>query len=628
MEKSEFEIHKNAMDEIAHVLISNSEGFITYVNDKYCKLTLYSPEELIGQDNQLFKSDSHNPEFYQNMRMELNKGNTFKAVFKSNAKDGSLLWMDTTIIPIFNKNDLPDQFFTVIFDISDQVNKTELKEEYMAELNHEIRTPLHGLRSVVDLLSETNLNKEQLDYLIHIKETSIQLGHLVNDLVASIKIDSGNFQFECRALDIQELIKSLVDVFSSRKTAKDIHYIHHINQNIQNTLLGDPTRLRQILFNLLDNALRFTEKGVICLKAKVFEDTPDEQIIEFELINTGIRVTNEKEKRIYEKLTVPEKAGIGLYSESGMSLRIVKDLIELQNGSFFFELIEGIGSVFTFRISYKKEVKSNESVKNVIESAKQEVPKYRVLIVEDDKINQMIYKKQMIRFNYDYKIAEDGFEALDLLQYESFDLILLDMQMPGMNGDEVLHKIRNELGEPLKHIPVICVSASVYPKVIDAMLQSGADAFLIKPYKESELAQIIAETLSNARPKEKENYTEEATSINIESLNQFSNGDSNFIVEILEHFKSTTPGLLEGMLQYFKTNDAQLCGQLHKYRSRISLLGLTELTELTLTLETALSKTKDFQPFRSDIEKILTQSYDVVIDAERLITKFKTDEAL
>ena len=627
MKKNEYEIHKNAMDEIAHVLISNVEGSIIYVNDKYCKLTQYSSDELIGQDNQLFKSDYHNPEFYENMHLELTKGNTFRAVFKSNAKDGSLLWMDATIIPIFNKSNIPDHFFAVIFDITDQINKTELKEEYIAELNHEIRTPMHGLRNVVDLLSETNLDKEQLDYLTHLKEASIQLGHLVNDLVASIKIGSGNFQFEYRNLDIHQMVKSLVEIFSIRKTVKDIHYIHHIDQNIQNTLFGDPTRLRQILFNLLDNASAYTEKGIICLKAKVFEDTPDEQIVEFELINTGIHATNEKEKRVYEKLTVPEKAGIGLYSESGMSLRIVKDLIELQNGSFFFELIEGIGSVFTFRISYKKEVKSNESIKNVIEPAEQEVPRYRVLIVEDDKINQMIYKKQMTRFNYDYKIVEDGFEALDLLQHESFDLILLDMQMPGMNGDEVLKKIRSELEEPVKHIPVICVSASVYPKVIDAMLQSGANAFLIKPYKESELAQIITETLSNARPKEKENYTEEATSINLEPLNQFSNGDSHFIVEILEYFKSTTPGLLEDMLQYFKTNDVQLCMELHKYRSQISLLGLTELTELTLTLETALSKTKDFQPFRSDIEKLMAQSYDVVIDAERLITKFKTDKA-
>jgi PAS domain S-box-containing protein len=628
MQKSELEIYKRAMDEVAHILITDDKGNITYVNDKYCRLTKYSPEELVGQDNRIFKSGYHNREFYENMYLELNKGNIFKTVFKNKAKDGSILWLDTTIIPVFDKNNLPDQFITVLFDITDRIQRTELREEYISELSHEIRTPLHGLLSVVDLLSGTNLDQEQAGYLIHIKETSTQLGHLMNDLLVAIKIDTGKLQFEFRTLDIHQLAKSLTESFSSRETTKDIHYIHHIDQNIQHTLLGDPTRLRQILFNLLDNALKFTEKGIISLQAKAVEETPENQTIEFQVIDTGISITNERQKRIYEKLTVSDKTGIGLYGESGMSLRVVKNLIELQHGSFSFEMTEGTGSVFTFRIPYKKAAKNNESTDMVTASPEQQVSKYNILIAEDDKINQLIYKKQMLRFNYTCKIAEDGFEALDLLQRESFDLLLLDMQMPGMNGDEVLQKIRNELSEPVKNIPVICISATVYPKVVNALMEAGADAFLTKPYKESELAEIITKTLSNVRPTKKDNRSNETAFINLEPLNQFANGDNDFIIEILEYFKSTTPGTLESMQQNFTTNNVQLCGQLHKYRSQVALLGLTELTELTLTLETALNETNDYQLFQHNFETLLAQSHAVILEAERLITKLKTGRTL
>jgi len=628
MHNSELEIYRKALDEVAYVLITDDKGSITYVNDKYCKLTNCTREELTGQEICIFKSGYYTGEFIENLYKEIEKGNISKNVFKYKTKDGSVLWLDTTILPLSDENKRPERFFTVMFDITNPINNIELKEEYRTELSHEIRTPLHGLLSMVDLLSETGLNHEQNDYISYIKETSTHLEHLINDLLLAIKIDSDEFQFESVPLNINHLVVSLVELSNLQKSIKDIHYLFRIDQNIPPALLGDPIYLRQILVNLLDNALKGTEKGTVMIQVKPVEVTSDKQTVEFQVSATDSSISIDKQKEIHERLTFAHEKSTRLFGESGMSMIIVKKLIVLQKGTFSYEIIDGTGYVFTFRIPYKKDTKINEFTQPPTVSTGQQLTKYKILIAEDDKINQLIYKKQMLKFNFDYKLAEDGFKTLELLQQESFDLILLDMQMPGMNGDEVLQKIRNELPEPTRHIPVICVSATIQPEIINTLMETGADAYLTKPYKENELIEIIEKTLSNVSLVKEANQPNQSTAVNLDPLNQFAHGDVDFILEILEYFRSNTPIELESMQQNFKTNNAELSGQLHKYRSQVSLLGLDKLTRLTLTLETALNETNSFEPFQNDFKNLLVLSQEAIVDVARLIIKFKTEHTL
>lgn len=235
----------------------------------------------------------------------------------------------------------------------------------------------------------------------------------------------------------------------------------------------------------------------------------------------------------------------------------------------------------------------------------------------------------MAKFNHNYRIAENGFEAIEFLQHDNFDLLLLDMQMPGMNGDEVLQKIRNEMPEPLKYIPIICVSATVNPNAVQALQKAGANGYLTKPYKENELADIIRNTLfetnQNNAIHEINVLPAQTRFVNLETLDQFACGDIDFILEILEYFITTTPEVLESMQQNFTTNNSELNRQLHKYRSQVSLLGLTELTELTLQLETFLTETDDFEPYKNDFEQIIIQSKEIVEEIEFLIAELKTN---
>jgi len=634
MQENELEIYIRAMDQVAHILLTDGQGTITYVNDKYCSLSRYSRDELVGQNNRIFKSDYHSPEFFKNMYIELNKGNIFKAKFKNIAKDGSFFWMDATIIPFLDQDNVPYQFLAIRFDITDKINEVAFKEEFLADISHEIRTPLHGLLSMVDILSETPLNKAQKECINHIKETSDHLGHLVNDLLDIFKIDSGKLQFELIPINIRQLVISMVEILSLNEKKFRIKFIHSIDENIQGTFLGDPTRLRQILFNLLGNALKFTEKGSITVDVQMIGEVDDYQFLEFKITDTGIGIPLDKQEAIFDKFIQSDVKDTRLYGGTGMGMNIVKNLIQLQDGCFSLKSVEGEGTTFQFTLPYKKLAQQPDQLPEIQSSISPDKhhTKLNILIAEDEKLNQLIYKKQMAKFNHNYRIAENGFEAIEILQQENFDLILLDMQMPGMNGDEVLTKIRGEMPEPLRSIPVICVSATVNTNTIEALQKAGANGYLTKPYKEIELADIIRKTISEtiqdqASPRI-DIQSNQTRYVNLETLDQFAGGDIDFIIEILEYFNATTPEVLESMQQNFASKSIELTRQLHKYRSQVSLLGLTELTELTMQLETALIETQDFEHYSDDFEQILLQSKGIVTEINFLITELKTNNEI
>jgi len=634
MKENELNTYIRAMDQVAQILLTDAQGTITYVNDKYCSLSKYSREELMGQNNRIFKSDYHSAEFFRNMYSELNKGNLFKAKFKNIAKDGSFFWMDATIIPFMDTNQVPYQYMAIRFDITDKINEVAFKEELLADISHEIRTPLHGLLSMVDFLSDTTLNEEQKEYIRHIKETSSHLGNLVNDLLDIFKIDSGKLQFEIIPIDIRQLVISMIEIFRINVKNSSIKFYYCIDESIQDNFLGDPTRLRQILYNLLGNAFKFTLKGSITVHVHLIGEEDDYQYLEFKVIDTGIGIPRDKQEVIFDKFIQSELKDTRLYGGTGLGLNIVKNLIQLMDGNFSLESKLGKGTAFMFTLPFKLQNHPDEQYENRSYEPTnlpfdKPLKKLNILIAEDEKLNQMIYKKQMAKFNYNFRIVDNGFKAIECLQLESFDLLLLDMQMPGMNGDKVLNKIRGEMSERVKNIPVVCVSATVDPNIIQAMHDAGANGFLTKPYTENELEEIIRKTVNRAHQFKSApviNYQPESGAIvNLETLNQFAEGDTAFILEILEYFKLTTPGVLESMQQNFTTKSPDLTTQMHKYRSQVSLLGLTDLTRLTLQLETAFVETNDFELYRTDFDNFLLQSKNIVEEVAFLITNLKTN---
>jgi len=630
MQKSELDIFKNALNEVSHVFITDGNGYITYVNDKYCKLSKYTQKELIGKNNRIFKSGYHSQEFYSNMYAELNQGKTFKTKFKNRAKDGTIYWVEATIIPFLDDNSVPYQFLTVQFDITDKIHEAELKEQFLGDVSHEIRTPLHGLLSFISFLSESKLDTEQVSYVDHIKEIADHLGHLISDLLDFYKIDSAKLKLEQNSIDIRQVLNLLVEVLTVKERSKQIDFICSIDDNISSLLVGDSTRLRQTLFNLLDNVLKYKEIGLVRVEVKLSSETSEFQVVEFHVLNSGKGNLNMMQNQTLDNGSQTLISDIGMQTDAGLGMTIAKRMIELQKGSVLLDNVDGRDGNIVFCIPFKKELTSNATTDNHLgKSETLASKKYKILIAEDDKINQMIFEKQMQRFNYSCLVADNGFDALKLLKEEYFDLMLLDMQMPGMRGDEVLRKIRKEFSGNVKDIPVICVSATVHPKLIETIMEAGANGYLSKPYKEKDLKDIIDSTLANRIKLQDgvdlENQPNRKSQVNLELLNQIADGETEFVIELLEYFKSTAPDELGRMQQNYANRNIDLASQLHKYRSQVSLLGHEELTELTLELEKNLNDTANFEDCYTDFNKLVIQTLELVAEVTNLIVKLKTD---
>ena len=419
-------------------------------------------------------------------------------------------------------------------------------------------------------------------------------------------------------------------MFTVKERSKQIDFICSIDDNISSLLVGDSTRLRQTLFNLLDNVLKYKEIGLVRVEVKLSSETSEFQVVEFHVLNSGKGNLNMMQNQTLDNGSQTLISDIGMQTDAGLGMTIAKRMIELQKGSVLLDNVDGRDGNIVFCIPFKKELTSNATTDNHLgKSETLASKKYKILIAEDDKINQMIFEKQMQRFNYSCLVADNGFDALKLLKEEYFDLMLLDMQMPGMRGDEVLRKIRKEFSGNVKDIPVICVSATVHPKLIETIMEAGANGYLSKPYKEKDLKDIIDSTLANRIKLQDgvdlENQPNRKSQVNLELLNQIADGETEFVIELLEYFKSTAPDELGRMQQNYANRNIDLASQLHKYRSQVSLLGHEELTELTLELEKNLNDTANFEDCYTDFNKLVIQTLELVAEVTNLIVKLKTD---
>jgi len=390
-------------------------------------------------------------------------------------------------------------------------------------------------------------------------------------------------------------------------------------------LLGDSTRLRQTMFNLLDNILKHKNVGDVTIQVKLINETNESQTLQFDVLNSGAGNLNQ----VTDGGTQVQTDKIGMQTDAGLGMTIVKRLIDLQRGTVLIENVDGREGNIRFSILFKKGFKAGNGNETFDPELKDKTSNcYKILIAEDDKINQLIFEKQMQRFNYSCKVADNGFDALRLLSEENFDLVLLDMQMPGMRGDEVLRKIRNESPANIKNIPVICVSATVHSKLIETIMEAGANGYLSKPYKEQELKDIIDSTIEGAQNlNEHTNLPDQLSKkvhISLDLLNQIADGEPQFVIELLEYFVATAPAELEKMKQNYLNQNLELAAQLHKFRSQVSLLGHDELTNLTLEIESVLNESGDFGGCEPDFDKLVLQTNDMIKEVTNLIIKLKT----
>lgn len=397
---------------------------------------------------------------------------------------------------VLQKRNHEELILLAIEDITEQVtalhnmeNAVKSKQQFLANMSHEIRTPLNSILGFANVLLKTKLDKEQHEFLNAIKTSGISLTQLINDILDLSKVDAGRMTFVKQPFDLLSSLKSTLYTFDQKIKEKNLSLVEEYDSKMPLTLLGDSVRLNQIILNLLSNAVKFTHKGRIIFSVKLLKEDEKNVTLEFAVADTGIGISADKADSIFN---VFEQAEIGIassYGGTGLGLAIVKQLVESQGGAISLRSKLGEGSTFSFTLPFgKTDMKLEEKVETLKRDP--EIKTLKVLVAEDVPLNKLLIKIILIDFGFEYEIVNDGKVAIEKLQTNTYDIILMDLQMPVMNGFEATEYIRKTLKSK---IPIIALTADVTTADISKCKQIGMDDYISKPIDENVLySKIVA----------------------------------------------------------------------------------------------------------------------------------------
>jgi len=379
-------------------------------------------------------------------------------------------------------------------------HSAKLKEQFIASISHEMRTPMNAILGMSNLVLKTNLNEEQYNYIHSVKQSSEILLGIINDILEISTLQNGKMEFDYKPFDLHELLTNLVNVMQYKINEKDLEFQMDIGPDVPQVINGDKLRLNQILYNLVGNAIKFTDKGFVRLTLRNINSSESTVQLKFHIEDSGIGIPEDKLNAIFETFT-RIRTKERLYEGTGLGLSIAKSLVEQQGGKIGVSSELGKGSVFYFDNIFQ----SGTIEDLIIEPPKKEEEQIeahaslRLLLVEDHKMNQLVARKTLERQweNIQLTIADNGKIALEELNKKEFDIILMDIQMPIMDGYETTKYIRNQMPPKIANIPILAMTAHANIAKDDKFKEYGMDDYVLKPFEPEQLFHKIAKYVNS-----------------------------------------------------------------------------------------------------------------------------------
>ncbi len=373
---------------------------------------------------------------------------------------------------------------------------SQAKGEFLANMSHEIRTPMNGVIGTLQLLEGTTLDASQREYVHVAHKSADALLAILNDILDLSKIEAGKLSLEDIPFDLRELVQELVVLHSLKAEQKGIELNSEINEQVPDVIVGDPTRVRQILVNLITNALKFTSEGEVSITMNIKEKTEDKVLLRIEVSDTGVGIPLDKQQKLFSAFTQADGSTTRKYGGTGLGLAIVRQLVEMMNGELGIDSDAGKGARFWFEIPMGI---SQEPLMTPVSKPQTENKQLEgcVLLVEDNPVNEMVARKMLEKLGLDSITATNGQQALDLLESEQVDVVLMDCQMPEMDGFEATRHLRErEKLADAAALPVIAMTANVMEGDRERCLQAGMDDYLGKPVRMDELESTLRRWLN------------------------------------------------------------------------------------------------------------------------------------
>ncbi len=488
------------------ILTTDTAHQILTCNPAFEEMFGYDHDEVVGENiHHLLRRENSNND--PSSTDKLVKGSLVKTISQRRRKDGTNIYVEAAGVPLLVEGQMEGALW-IYHDITEQVQARlvaeqadRAKSEFVANISHEIRTPLNGLIGMIDLTIETDLNTEQYNLLSSARNSAGALLDVLNSVLDFSKLEAGQLTLEHIPFMLHNVVEGVTSILSSRAEKKNLELLSYISPTVPTNLIGDPGRLRQVLTNLVDNAIKFTSKGEVSIDVEIAEETKDRISLRFEVADTGIGITPEQQKAIFERFVQADGSTTRKYGGTGLGLSISKELVELMGGQIRVESVPGTGSRFVFVADFGKFPQNTP--KEILPLHLRDT---RVLVVDDNAASREYLTRMLEDLDCEVKSVSSGGDVIPALfrgvmTNSKFELVLLDMQMPDMNGEATLREIRSE---PItQEVKVVILTSMGRLNELARAHEMGYSGHLVKPICQSQVREVIQyalETQGNQRP--------------------------------------------------------------------------------------------------------------------------------
>ena len=540
---------------------------IQYINHTFCDITGFTQDELIGQKAYTVLNMGISEDIISNKMKLREAGQSDIYEMKGVHKNGEPRWFLISGAPNYNDKKELIGSIGIQLDITNQ-KKLELelemakikaeeavkaKDTFLANMSHEIRTPLNAIIGIIRELGREKLSEQQLSYVQQGNTAAKHLLTIVNNILDISKIEANEFLLEQKEFSLSSVISNIKSILYSKAVDKNLKLNIFISPDLAPAHIGDAGRIRQILLNLVDNAIKFTNEGKVTMIIDVLESNKQVQKLEITITDTGIGMSEEFLSKVFSKFSQEDNTINRKNEGTGLGLVITRELIHLMGGYCNIESKRNEGTKISIFIDLKLGTTAGLTEGREIE-IKNTMQGLRILIVEDNDMNRFIAVQSLKHFGCIVEEAHNGLEAISKLGILQFDLVLMDIQMPVMDGIECTQKIRNELK---LDIPIIALTANAFKKDVETYLRLGMNNYVAKPFEEKILYDIIKETLSRKQSNNNSigSQAESSEYYNLSYLNTISRNDNEFVKKMVEIFLEQTPGQVSEINELYQSGN-------------------------------------------------------------------------
>lgn len=570
----------------------DTEEKILFANQCFCDMCGYDLDELMGKRAAQIFAKGENIELMERKNEERKRVGTsdaYEIVIKD--KRGRVRWwlvsgaaryddQGTLIGSIGIHLDITDQKqleFELTIAREQAEQSTRSKELFLANMSHEIRTPMNAILGMSNQLSKTTLNKKQLFCLDTITSASENLLVIINDILDLSKIEAGKLSLEKIAFEPKEVIKRAVQVLVHKAEEKGLQMGNSFfDEKTSQVLIGDPYRLNQILLNILNNAIKFTEKGHVDIRLIVLNDGRLTQTIQIDIEDTGIGMDENFKISLFEKFSQEEASVTRQYGGTGLGMSICKELIELMDGEIFVESTKNLGTTISFVLKLPKGEMQDLPSREEFVVDESMLTGLKILVVDDNEINRLVATTILNNYGGETAEASNGVEAIEFLKSTSVDLVLMDIQMPLMNGYDAARTLRKEISTTM---PIIALTANAIKGDNKKCLEAGMNDYIAKPFKEEDLLKMIAgmlkTNLSLRTKKSQVAKTTHAAYYDLTEIKNISRGNDAFVQKMVKMFAEQMPRHVEELRMKYDEKELEAVGEIaHRIKPTIDNMGI------------------------------------------------------